>query len=243
MVETDTGAYRIMASRNTNQCLYLTSTNELKLRSCSIMTIPLSSFKVVPSSVAYQIKLDNNKRCLTIPDLSDEQHEQPVLQVCKEEGNTLDKTWILEPDTNGNVAIRHQHSDICIDVPGGDMKNGAALQQFPCHGGPYQQWKILVQSDNRFKFQNVRNQKCFDYYNSALRQLYGCSPHWSSQMILLETASNFMIGGSAGPGEAYQGPQVSYALDRNLSTPVVQRVDALDNAILLEWIDPNPSTD
>ena len=53
----------------------------------------------------------------------------------------LNQTWTLFPDQFGRSVLINQESTKCLDSPGG-VRNGAALQQFDCHGADNQRWWI-----------------------------------------------------------------------------------------------------
>jgi hypothetical protein len=44
----------------------------------------------------------------------------------------------------GSYSIRVRQSGKCIDVPGGQSSDGVLMQQFSCHGGLNQLWRLAL---------------------------------------------------------------------------------------------------
>jgi len=59
----------------------------------------------------------------------------------------------------GLVAV---HSSKCLDVPGGALQDGVQLQQYGCHGGTNQQWRLEPVGADTYLIKSVHSGKCVD---------------------------------------------------------------------------------
>lgn len=57
-------------------------------------------------------------------------------------GNSPTQLWALEPAGNGTI-LRNAANQLCLDVPGASVSNGAAPIAWPCNGGPNQTWRYV----------------------------------------------------------------------------------------------------
>ena len=51
--------------------------------------------------------------------------------------------WKPAAATNGNYSFTARNSGKCLDVRDVSTSNGAGLQQWTCHGGPAQSFKLI----------------------------------------------------------------------------------------------------
>mmetsp|Transcript_650 Transcript_650/g.1144 ORF Transcript_650/g.1144 Transcript_650/m.1144 type:complete len:625 (-) Transcript_650:130-2004(-) len=68
----------------------------------------------------------------------------------------------------------NKHQDLCLDVPGGAIKNGARLQVWNCNGQPQQEW--IWCSDSRIVSASNKNM-CIDRPGTAAGALGPPPPH------------------------------------------------------------------
>ena len=52
-------------------------------------------------------------------------------------------TSAAPPDVSAYALVAARHSDRCLDVSGNSLSNGAKLQQFWCHEGANQRWRLV----------------------------------------------------------------------------------------------------
>lgn len=79
-----------------------------------------------------------------------------------------DQRWLvlhqIPSDSTSPVSIVSANSGKCLDVRGASVADGAAIQQYTCHGGPDQQWviKTFGLPSGYSMLQNVSSSKCID---------------------------------------------------------------------------------
>jgi hypothetical protein len=67
------------------------------------------------------------------------------------------------PETYLNIEIRFSDSGQCLDIDGGETRNGARLQQFHCNRTRAQVWEILPDTDGFSIIRNPQSGKCLTY--------------------------------------------------------------------------------
>ncbi len=76
-------------------------------------------------------------------------------------------------------------NSMCLDVPGGDQRDGVRIIQWWCHGGGNQLWTVESETvwpaHTIHRVKNAATNKCLDVpwgnaYNGAPIQQWGC--HW-----------------------------------------------------------------
>jgi hypothetical protein len=72
------------------------------------------------------------------------------------------------PQTVSMVAM---HSSKCLDVPGASLSDGVQLQQFGCHGGTNQQWRIEPVGADTYQVKSVSSGKCLDVWGASIDDL------------------------------------------------------------------------
>jgi hypothetical protein len=65
--------------------------------------------------------------------------------------------------------FRNGNSGKCLDVADASRADGANVQQYTCHGGANQRWRVVaVPNDFRVRLVNVNSGKCLDVANAGL---------------------------------------------------------------------------
>lgn len=101
--------------------------------------------------------------------------------------------------------IRAQHSGMCLDVANGLLDENAPVWQWPCYGGPVQQWRVERAGQNEpgrplFRLRNRNSGKCLHLTPSRTpvgTQLVQrtCDPdNWSQVWGLSQPIYNFTAG-------------------------------------------------
>ena len=67
----------------------------------------------------------------------------------------------------GTYAVLAKHSGKCLDVKGGGGQDGAPLEQFSCHGGDNQKFRLEPAGGSHFKVVVKGSGKCLDVPNSS----------------------------------------------------------------------------
>ena len=62
----------------------------------------------------------------------------------------------------GSSVIVAKHSGQCLDVTGASQDNGAAVIQWPCHGGSNQQWSLYNAGDGYYLVTVNHSGQCLD---------------------------------------------------------------------------------
>jgi Astacin (Peptidase family M12A)/Ricin-type beta-trefoil lectin domain-like len=62
----------------------------------------------------------------------------------------------------GPMEIAARHSNRCLDVAGGSRADQAVVQQFACHGGPNQLWRLEPAANNHYTIVSQNSGKCLD---------------------------------------------------------------------------------
>ncbi|MFI2431740.1 RICIN domain-containing protein [Streptomyces sp. NPDC018693] len=82
---------------------------------------------------------------------------------------------------DGYYYVRASHSGKCLDVKGGSVANGATVQQWTCHGGTNQQWRLVQRTNGYFSLIARNSGKCLEIaggslFNGAGAIQYTCTP-------------------------------------------------------------------
>lgn len=68
-------------------------------------------------------------------------------------------------DPQGEVfQLRSAHSDLCVEIGGWDMSDGANVIQWACHGGDNQLFRKIDAGDGYVMLENVNSGKCLEVY-------------------------------------------------------------------------------
>ncbi|MGH9841196.1 MAG: M12 family metallopeptidase [Blastocatellia bacterium] len=94
----------------------------------------------------------------------------------------------------GPVEIAAKHSNKCLDVTGGSSADQSTLQQFGCHGGSNQLWRLESAANNYYKIVSQNSGKCLDApggsrQDGAVIQQFTCHGG-PNQLWRLESAGN-----------------------------------------------------
>jgi Ricin-type beta-trefoil lectin domain len=125
-----------------------------------------------------QVQNSYTGRCLEVANVLGNSLFSPTLvqqSPCRSSGY---QSWALSPtDTSAHPAFKlismipsielvNHNGGRCLDVVGGDLSDHAAIQQYPCHFGPDQQWSLIGQG-SQFDIRNVNSTKCLDVPNAS----------------------------------------------------------------------------
>ncbi|MEO8699891.1 MAG: RICIN domain-containing protein [Kofleriaceae bacterium] len=84
--------------------------------------------------------------------------------------------FVRQPD--GSYAITNTRSGKCLDIPGASTADGVTIQQYACHGGTNQRWKI-VPRERPLNLVSKESGRCLDVAGAsqadgARVQVYDC---------------------------------------------------------------------
>lgn len=237
------GHARISPRLDSSKCLYVDSARSVRIYRCNSLLAQTRSFALVTSKTHYSIRLSNTGQCLDMPSYATASGASPQLFGCKTNPNdATNQEWTLEP-FNGNLRLRQRYANKCLDLRAGAVTDGTIVEQQPCSPIARQQWRLLVEPNERWKIQNVASGKCFDFYGNALRQ-YTCTSIYSTQLYRMEPGFSGVFN-TMDPGAQptrNTGPSALWAVDSTLQAPTIVRPVAHHNGITLEWTDPNANT-
>jgi hypothetical protein len=141
-----------------------------------ISTSPKSGTKLVSGrkvdlviARAATIRGVNSGRCLDVPNGSQNDGTQTVLQDCT---GSASQSWVATPAQQLTVF----NGTKCLDVAGGATNDGAVVQIYTCNGGTNQQW--VINADGSIL--GVGSGKCLDATdhgtdNGTPMQLWDCT--------------------------------------------------------------------
>lgn len=239
------GQVKLTAKLDATKCAYIDSAHVVRIAGCSTLSVPARSFAFGGSRTHYSIRI-SDPQCLDMANFTTATGASPQLFACKTDpnaSNTTNQEWAFEPIGTG-FRLRQQYASKCLDLRGGALADGTIVEQNTCTTGTSQQWRLLSQANNLWKLQNIATtSKCADFYGGSLR-VYACSATYATQLYRLEPGLSgptlAMTTGATLPIKR-TGPSASYGVDPSLSAPTITSSNVLDNAITLEWSDPNPN--
>jgi len=86
----------------------------------------------------FEISVAQSGKCLAVSGASLDNGADVVQQPCGGyQGNRL---WYVLPESGSYGIVRNLNSNKCLDVRDVSQSDGAAIQQWDCHGGGNQQW-------------------------------------------------------------------------------------------------------
>lgn len=112
---------------------------------------------------------------------------------------------VAVPATPASAALTYyalvaRHSWKCLDVTDNSQSNGAKLQQYGCHYGPNQQWRLEYYTsyagDDYYRVRVASTGKCVDIEDAsqadrARAQQYSCHSGWNQQFRRVNLGGGF----------------------------------------------------
>ena len=100
-------------------------------------------------------------------------------------GRSAQQRWQFAPLAADTYLIVNQASGKCLDVNDASRDNGANIQQWDCHRGPNQQWKVQWQ-DSSFALVSVNSGRCVAIEDDKTSQRdcdNGSDQRWTVQAL------------------------------------------------------------
>ncbi len=127
------------------------------------------TYEVYPQPAAFGAMLvnKNSGKALDVPGFS---ADNVLIQQYSINGGANQRwrfTKVAENEQGPVYTLTNQSSQKCMDVVGAVTDVHAQVQQYPCHGGPNQQWRFVPVGDGYFAIISVNSGLCLDIPNSS----------------------------------------------------------------------------
>ncbi|MFP4031992.1 MAG: RICIN domain-containing protein [Desulfococcaceae bacterium] len=168
------GAFRMRAVHS-DQCLGLApgaSWPEGEVGQFPCGEVPGQRWRLAPNPSARKVHVlvaRHSGMALDIRDGGLGPEDRNVIQRPRNGG--LGQLWTLVPLGDDGEAPRYSvisyATGRCLDVSGNSEASGANVQQYPCHGGPNQQWRLEPIGDGAYRIVAVHSDFCLDVDGAA----------------------------------------------------------------------------